>query len=313
VGNIQNDITSVFGERLTPFLLELADRVAEERATPGTHPGLAMVAGQPDAVARLETLRPWLDDWSFQAEDGIWGSPTEAQQRDAVATSLFNVWATMVLRRTFGDERRAAPALSVTSQQQVKALLWLLEHPGEVATRNAETGESWLWDDMETEEMEYRDTILFMAFMDADAELATLFGSNAPEDWLWGELHTRVFDSIIPDLSGEGSPLTWPQPDEGYPNGYPRGGDNYNVDRCDGGVTDTRYQCGGGAILRFVVELDPEGIRARNAMPGGQVWDPASPFFRDDLDLWLDYARHPIPFHPEDVEQNHNSHTLFAP
>ena len=59
--------------------------------------------------------------------------------------------------------------------------------------------------------------------------------------------------------------------------------------------------------------MNPDGIQAWNAMPGGQVWDPDSPFFRDDLDLWLNNDRHPIPFYPGDVDQAHNTHLLFTP
>ena len=314
IGEIQHDIHSTVGERVTPFLLGLAARVAEEAATPGTHPALAeVVAANPAAAARLATLQGRLADWSYSAEDGLWGDPTEAQVNDAIATSLFNVWLVALLRRAFGDERRAAPRLSVSSQQQVKALLWLLEHPDDSHTLNADTGESWLWDDIETEPVEGSDAVMFMAFMDADGQLQELFGSDDPATWLWGALHNRNFDSIIPDLSGGFSPLNWPQPDEEFPAGYPRGGDNYNVDRCDGGVTDYRFGCGGGAILRFVAEMNPDGIQAWNAMPGGQVWDPDSPFFRDDLDLWLNNDRHPIPFYPGDVDQAHNTHLLFTP
>jgi penicillin amidase len=41
-----------------------------------------------------------------------------------------------------------------------------------------------------------------------------------------------------------------------------------------------------GPTQRFVIEMDPAGVVARNALPGGNVWDPSSVHFRDQAELW---------------------------
>jgi len=313
VGAIQYDIHSNFGERFTPFLLETLARALEELDAPGTHPDIAeLAAAHSGDRARLEAIQALLGGWSFEAEDGIWGEPTEAQRAASAATSFFNVWATFALVASFEDEVRAAPGLEGGGTRYMKTSLVLLEHPTEAATFDAETGESALWDDLATADVkESHHAIFLKAFFEAWPKMTELFGSESQADWLWGKVHTRVFEAILPSLGGV-SPLTVPQPSE-WPNGFPRGGDTSNVNRCDGGLTDFRYDCGGGSILHFVVELDPAGIKSFNTIPGGEVWDYNSPHFRDLLELWLNSERHPIHFHPADVGAHVDDHAVLVP
>lgn len=316
MGRFQTDTFSNYGERLTPHLLAAADAAIEAYADGDSHPELArFIAAHPDDAGRIQAMRDLLGSWSFEAENGMFGEPTAAQVTAANQTSLFNFWATRVEQRAIGDELSAAPGFSPTSQQRVKGILWILEHAEASATFDAETGESVLWDDLATPEIhERRDEIILEALLEALTALEETFGSDDPATWLWGRLHTRVFESIIPDISGGVSPFTWPQEDEPFGEfGFPRSGDNFNVDACNGGTSDHRYRCGGGAILRLLVELDPDGIVSYNALPGGQVWDPAHPHFRDLLDYWLEDRRYKLPFHPADVSASPGDHAVYAP
>jgi penicillin G amidase len=53
------------------------------------------------------------------------------------------------------------------------------------------------------------------------------------------------------------------------------------------GIDGSDYTFGSGAAIRFVCELDPvKGPIARNALPGGEIFDPASPHYKDFFDLW---------------------------
>jgi penicillin amidase len=313
LGRIQTDSFSNLGERLAPVYVALLERALEEAQAPGTHADIAeVVAAHPEDMARLMALRDLLAGWDFEADDGLTGEPSAERIQSSGATSLFNFWTTALLLRTFNDERAAAPDLRPTSQQEVKALLWIVERPADTATLNPQTGHSALWDDLGTAEVEEtRGWTMLTALFDALAALNDSFGSDDPADWRWGRLHKRTFESLIPAIGGGQSSFTLPRPEEAFPEGYPRAGDNFNVDACNGGLGRYRYDCGGGAIMRFLVDLDPDGVRSFNAQPGGQVWDPASPHFRDTLDVWLANERYLLRFHPQDVAQGTEAHLLF--
>ena len=317
VGSIQADYYSSVGARTAPFLLAVADDMLEEYDAPGTHPDLAELIDDNTLLeTRVLAMRELLGSWNYWAEDGLWGDPSDEQREMANATALFNVWTTAVIRATFDDERHSA-GLSLSHQNLSTGLLWILEHPADTATFDEAFGESVLWDDLETEDVrETRQMIIADALFTAHTQLGELFGSTDTGDWIWGELHTRTFSAQVPDVSqfqpGLVSEYLWPQPDEAYPDGYPRPGDNYNADACNGGVTDYDYACGGGATLRFLVELDPDGIRSFNAVPGGQVHDHTSPHARDLLmDYWLDWERYAIRFHPDEVAAAGGSHVVL--
>ena len=47
--------------------------------------------------------------------------------------------------------------------------------------------------------------------------------------------------------------------------------------------------------------MDPAGPKAFNALPGGAVWDSASPHFDDEAEMWRKNENHAVPFALEDV------------
>ncbi len=313
----QGDTYSDYGEVITPFLIAAAERALEEYDAPDTHPDLAPVlAEHPEGRASLQQARDMLAGWNFEASNGLFGEPTEAEKEQSRATSVFNFWQTATIRQAFFDELRAAEGFGPTSQQLSKGLVFLLTTPEQTRTLDPGTGQSIIWDNLETPDVqESRDALILLAFFEALEQLEQAFGSDDPADWIWGQVHTRRFASIIPSLAPEvPHPFTIPQPAEGQPaGGFPMDGDNYNVDVCNGGITDYRYSCTGGATMRMIVELDPNGIKAYNAIPGGQVWDSRSDHFRDQLELWLNNERHLNRVTPAQVSEAVNSHSLFTP
>ena len=314
MAEIQLDVHSSVGERMTPYLLAAADALLEEYATPGTHPDLAdLAAAHPDGAARVQELLALLEGWSFTAEDGVWGTPTDAQKVEAAATSLFNGWMVAVLPRAFADEAAAAPGFGWREQQAIATVLKLLEDPGASWTLDPDTGESALWDDLGTADVKESSTLILAgALFDADAKLTELYGTADTTGWLWGKLHTKTFESIIPSITGGKSAFDMPTKGEGWDDGYPRSGDSYNVNVCQGGFGDWKFTCGSGPIMRFVVEMTPDGPVGWNTIPGGQVWNPKSPHFNDLLKLWLDGDRHPFYTRPDDVKGAVESHVAFV-
>ena len=47
--------------------------------------------------------------------------------------------------------------------------------------------------------------------------------------------------------------------------------------------------------------MDPTGPVARNALPGGNIWDSRSTHFRDEADRWRKNENRPVPFATQDV------------
>jgi acyl-homoserine lactone acylase PvdQ len=74
--------------------------------------------------------------------------------------------------------------------------------------------------------------------------------------------------------------------DKKYPNGFPRHGTNGTPD--PGGLSPslTDYSYSHGPGIRFVCDLDPSGLHARNVLPGGETFDLSSPHYKDMLELW---------------------------
>ena len=66
-------------------------------------------------------------------------------------------------------------------------------------------------------------------------------------------------------------------------------------------------------MQRFVVDMDPAGPKAFNAIPGGVVWDRKSPHFRDEAELWRRNKTHLVPFALADVIAVKESRTVAAP
>jgi penicillin amidase len=79
------------------------------------------------------------------------------------------------------------------------------------------------------------------------------------------------------------------------------GGDG-TVDVASHGIEDDDYSYGSGATIRFVAMMDPEkGPVARNVIPGGQVFDPASPHYSDLYDLYVKNQTVDLAFRVDDV------------
>ncbi|MDA8020212.1 MAG: penicillin acylase family protein [Thermoanaerobaculia bacterium] len=136
-------------------------------------------------------------------------------------------------------------------------------------------------------------------------EFAPAFGgSTEQEDYRWGRLHRIVFDHVL------GGPFSIP-PAGGFEDldsslpGLARAGGFEAVDasshsaRADG---TNDFMFGSGASRRFIGELDPGGIDAKQIIPGGQSGVVASPLYASQLERWLTNSYHPLLLEPEDVD-----------
>ena len=66
-------------------------------------------------------------------------------------------------------------------------------------------------------------------------------------------------------------------------------------------------------MQRLVIDMDPAGPVARNALPGGEVWDPTSKHFRDQAELWRRNQTDAVPFAKGDVVKSAEEHVVLTP
>ncbi len=312
---IQADAQVEAGARFRPFLAAAMTRLEAEWTTPNTHADLAALAtALRPRQAAIRDAASRIAMWSLDSPTGTDAGATDAQRRDAIATTIFHTWLGRVLTGTLADELTALNAGQANSVgvDRVRVVLHLLEHPNDLRARNATTMQSALWDDMATADVnESKDYILLRALDQALTALQTATMSADASTWLWGRLHTVRFGSIIP---GPGEALSIPPSgDTMFPNGFPRHGGLDVVDASQPGLGGTNFSFGSGASQRFVVELDPAGPRAFNAIPGGQSMVRNNSHFRDGAELWRQNQYHPVPLRVTDVVAASERHLRFTP
>jgi penicillin amidase len=115
-----------------------------------------------------------------------------------------------------------------------------------------------------------------------------------PSGWIWGKVHTLALEPLLP-IDSLRVPLASEAP------GFPRHGDNGTVDVGGHNLDGMDFTYAHGPQVRFVVELDPKGPKAKNALPGGEVFDPASPHYRDFIELWRKNQTYDYAFEEADV------------
>ncbi len=326
MARIQSDARSALGATFVPGVLAAISRGLAEEATPSSQPDLSkVVAGDRWKKANVKELASllerWRDEADFDAAAGINlddNSP-DADPKEAMAskaTALLNVWVSQMMLLTFDDEFLAAGIELSTAganpsiDRRIALMHMFTADKTKLATFDAATGDSSLFDDLRTPELESRDDRILTALLDAVDFLNTRSGGS---DWRWGRLHAIRFAAPNPTWSN----LTIPSPtDPVFPDGFPRHGDGFNVDVgswAAPAALDAKadYSPIGGASQRLVVEMTPDGPRARNALPGGNVWDPKDKHFRDDAELWRKNQNHPVAFTTAEVVEAAESRVRY--
>jgi penicillin amidase len=311
---LQGDSTVLAGGRFRPFLMQAMARLEAEWTLAGTHRDLSTLATtlRPRQERLREAARRMME-WSLDGASGVEATATPAQVRDAVGASLFHGWIGQVLNGAFNDEITALNEGETdrVSFDRLRMALFLLEQPMNARTRDMSTGQSVLWDDLSTADVnETRDVILLRALDSTLAGLEMAFSTADMAMWRFGRLHTVRFGSIIP---GPGAALSIPREgDMMFPRGFPRPGGFDVVDASGPGLGGFNFSFGSGASQRLVVELDPMGPRAFPASPGGQSANTGSANFRDGAELWRMNQYHPVHIKVADVVGAATRHLRFA-
>lgn len=301
--SIQADAISDFGRVFAPTFLATAKALDEEAKSPGAHPALAPVLANASASVKgfFQSAQDIVKAWTYDTPAGMADeAPTATQVNDSKASLIVAAWTGFFARGVMGDELKVLNT-PIYRNSALKLAAQLLKDPTKLKTGEA------LYDDLSTPEVETKEVVLGKSVVDAIDFLFKAVNAN-PDLWRWGNVHTvtmKFFASVGLDL-----PST------------PRHGGDGTVDVASHGVATNDFSYRSGAAIRFVCDLDPvKGPVARNVIPGGEVFDPKSPHYKDFFDLWTKNKTTDLAYQPADVvtrakqelEKNKIGRARFAP
>ncbi|HEY1690824.1 MAG TPA: penicillin acylase family protein [Polyangiaceae bacterium] len=323
MATIQADARSPLGAALAPGLVTSLEHAMAEAATPGTHPDLtAVVASARYGAANVQELHDLLVQWGSQADydtpPGVSLDDGSLVSDDTVpaseATLVFDTWMMRMPIAVLGDEQATVGQGTPYDPKIVLAYL-MTATPSSLATYDPTAGDSVLFDDTTTATVtETRDERSVTSLLDAVDFLNTKLGTDRTK-WRWGVLHTLRFNSLVSLWEALSIP---PVGDSTFPNGFPRHGDGFNIDVAEPdslplNLSDATFTYSEGPTQRFVIDMDPGGPVPFNVLPGGEVWDNASPHFADEAELWRRNQNHPLWFTQSDVAANVEERDQYTP
>jgi len=225
---------------------------------------------------------------------------------------VFNSWMHFFLERALVDEFTPInfDLYRLDDNQLVRIVYALLTRP-ETFVQNAVTGQPELCDNFSTAGDDSCSKVVLQALLDAMKHLGSAegFGSPDPATWAWGNLHHLTIHPLFPNAQ-----LDLPRAGELPTGGFPKAGDNFNVNRSDMGWGDLKFsQFADGPAQRFLARAAfGEVITVKWQLPGGAIFDSRDPHYRDLLDQYYLPERHfDAPYLIESIVENGESRWEF--
>ncbi|RFF28690.1 MULTISPECIES: penicillin acylase family protein [unclassified Wenzhouxiangella] len=313
-------------ELLVPHILEAFENATGEDAWPGLAQ-FALDPGVQEAIGRLA-------EWDFSTPTGLaagWdpgspagsGEPSAEEVANSVAATIYSVWRGQVIGNTIdatlealqlGDHRPG-------SSDALRAFHNLLANFDENGGFGA-SGVPFFNVEEAPDMASARDTILLASLAQslellASDEFAPAFANSTDQsDYRWGKLHRIVFSHPLgsdPFNVPNGGGLS--DVGEGLP-GVARAGGYQTVDaashsvRADG-VND--FMFGSGPARRTVAEMTPGTPNVSEVLPGGRSGVLVSPFYTNQLRLWLVNDYLPLSFGESGGQSSAVDSTTFTP
>lgn len=323
LARIQGDAKSPIGGRVQPFLVSAIERAEASRL--GTKP-----AAELDVVTKdkrwdpariqfvLSVLKAWKEKSDFDTPAavaiGADTPPTTDQIAASQATLIVNAAMVALHNRALDDEWIAMGKPPWDRNMRTKTLLRMLEKPEKLSTDDG-SGESILWDDLSTKDVvETRDQQILWSLLDALDYVVKAWGEN-PDKWRWGNVHAIKFTSMV---TGSEASMSIPGSGDGFPSiGFPRHGDEGVLDACNYGLGRTNgsfnFTYSSGPAQRFVAEMKAGALEIKNALPGGNVWNPSEKFFDNEAQLWRKNENKKVVFTPGEVVPEADSRIDLEP
>lgn len=297
MANIQADSRSLYGAIVKPHFVEAATQLAAYVAAPNADSPLKPIVDAAPQATRdfYAQARDLVQRWSLDTPSGLEPGLDSAGLDDSRATLLVATFTNRLAQLALFDEFNAlkdeASGFSMPSRAAERLMPKLLDAPETLAAgQGAEPGERGeiLFDDLTTPAVvETRQMILARAVSESIAWALEKVDAD-PAAWRWGKVHTTQPAFF--------APLGLDQ------DAYPRHGGIGTVDVGDYTFASVdNFTFRSGSAIRFVCELDPAGPIARNVVPGGQIFDPNSPHYKDQLELWARNEAPILPFRINDV------------
>jgi penicillin G amidase len=289
MSSYQYDMVSLEASRLVPFLHTAAAN-RPDLVTPAMTDALARIQewGTEKQGSSAWDARSGVDPADLRTDVPPRTMPvTDEEKADAVATSIYAAWSTRVAQATFADDFDDTALAMLGGDFGTKTLLHILEDidrtdPGFVVHTKGPNGESTLWDDRNTPEIETRDEILLRSLQDALTFLEDQFGSSSPEDWLWGKIHQVRFQHFLGQAGITGFDL----------GNFPAPGARQTVNPANYSLLGDSFIFSHGPSERFVIDLDPAGLKAFNILPGGENGNPGTISAYNTINPALHYGDH---------------------
>ncbi|HET6614213.1 MAG TPA: penicillin acylase family protein [Kofleriaceae bacterium] len=311
---IQLDSRSTLGSHLLPAVVSALGQL--EAATPRADVAAYLASLPPGRKARLIEAAGYLKSWTLETPPAVAADATAAEINDSVATTLFNSWLHFFVADALGDEFDAMglDIYTVLENLTARLMVGLLVEPESLATGiNATTNQPVLCDDMTTAGLESCDLEVIKALDEAVAWAEDDgFATTDMSAWRWGKVHTLTIKPLFPNDALNVPPPT----DATYPNGFPKPGDTFVVNRADCGFNNLAFnQNADGPAERFVAWTTDDGeIRARISIPGGTIYDRGSTHYDDLLrNYYLPGTQADMPYTTEDIVAHGETRWLFTP
>ncbi len=305
-------------ELIVPHLLAAFENALGDEAWPGLAQ-FAMHPGIQEAIGRLA-------EWDFSTPTGLvegfdpGGNPmggTEPSPEEvshSIAATIYSVWRGQVIRNTV-DATLSAIALEdnlPSGRNALRALHNLLESFPEQGGFGV-SGVPFFNVEEAPDMAAARDTVLLASLAGtlellASDEFAPAFGNSSDQnDYRWGRLHRIVFEHPF-----NADPFNVPQGgglahlDIDLP-GVARSGGFEVVDASSHDVradTPDDFMFSSGAARRTVAEMTPGSPNVSEVIPGGRSGVFVSPFYTNQLRLWLVNDYLPLGFGESDGQAN---------
>jgi len=288
-------------ELIVPHVLEAFDNAGADDAWPGLQP-LFLDADMQKAIVRLSS-------WDFSTPTGIQEGfdagdnpfslppPSEGEVNNSVATTIYAVFRSRLIANTI-DAVLDAVQLGNNrpgSRESVRAVVHLLESFPENQGVGA-SGLPFFNVDGAPDPTAARDAVLLGSLREAldllasDAFAPAFGNSTDQEDYRWGRLHRIVFSHPLgakPFNVPRGfglNDLSEELPGVARPGGFEvvdASGHNVRAESAN------EFMFSAGPARRVVAHMRPEGPGVDEIIPGGRSGVVSSPFYTNQLFLWL--------------------------